>query len=160
VASSNGSICKTSVMKISKVFQSWNGETRTHRHTARWSQQPTLLRLQYESTLQKWSASLRKTLIQMQTLRNVKWNWKSWMHPRRGSCRLLGYPNVARPINLSIFHARTHSLNQSIDQTTHLSSCVSWHYMSVITLRIITKHIKYTRACTHAYSKLYTPAFY
>lgn len=52
-----------------------------------------------------------------------KWNWKSWMHPRRGSCRLLGYPNVARPINLSIFHSRTHARTHSISQSTKQPIC-------------------------------------
>jgi len=63
---------------------------------------------------------------------------------------VVGYSNAVRPINLSIFHSRTHSLNQSIGQTTHPSSCVSWHYMSLRSHYRLLRNTSNTHARVHS----------
>jgi hypothetical protein len=77
----------------------------------------------------------------------------------------VGYSNVAGPINLLIFHSRTHSLTHSLTQSINrpnnpsVQLCVMTLYVTVITLRVIAKHIKYTRvrALTHTVSYTLLP---
>jgi hypothetical protein len=71
---------------------------------------------------------------------------------------VVGYSNVARPINLSIFHSRTHSINQSLNQSNNPSVqlCVMTLHVTVITLRVTAKHIKYTHARELTHTVSYT----
>jgi hypothetical protein len=77
---------------------------------------------------------------------------------------VVGYSKVARPINLSIFHSRTYSLNQSIIQSTKQPICPDVCLNIICHCDHITvyceTHQIHTRACNHAYSTIHSLAFY